>query len=83
MDYLAQEEVRGMRQDLQHASAKELADKTIFEKKLLEGMGEEIKETLEHPEKTNENKKFAKEYTKKKKRAIWKENIRKMLGIQK
>lgn len=81
MDHLTEQEIRGIKQDLKHAAAKEIAEKTVFEKRLLEGLGDEIVDTLEHPEKNDENQKFAKEYTKKKKRAIWKENIKKILGI--
>ena len=51
MDFLTQQEVSGFRQDMKHGEAKQIAEKTEFEKRLLGGLGEDMEETLEHPEK--------------------------------
>jgi len=81
MDFLTIREVKGLKQDVQAGQAKQSAEKFMFEKKLTEGMGAEIEDALEHPEKMVKNVEFAKKYTKKKRRAIWKENFRRILGI--
>lgn len=80
MDFLTQKEVSGFKQDVKHGEAKQMVDKLSFKKKLLGEFGDSIQETIEHPEKTNNNVKFAKEYRKRKKIAIWKENIKKIFG---
>lgn len=79
MDFLTQQEVSGFRQDMKHGEAKQIAEKTEFEKRLLGGLGEDMEETLEHPEK-QKSVKFAKKITKRKRRAIWKENLKKIFG---
>lgn len=79
MDFLTQQEVSGFRQDMKHGEAKQIAEKTEFEKRLLGGLGEDMEETLEHPEK-QKSVKFAKKITKRKKLAIWKENLKKIFG---
>lgn len=79
MDFLTQQEVSGLRQDMKHGEAKQIAEKTEFEKRLLGGLGEDMEETLEHPEK-QKSVKFAKKITKRKRRAIWKENLKKIFG---
>ena len=82
MDFLTQQEVRGFGQDLKHGTAKQNADKIMFEKKLLEGLGNEMEEEIKNPQnKTAEKKaKLAKKLTRKKRWTIWKENLLKMFG---
>lgn len=82
MDFLTQQEVSGIRQDIRHGEAKQIAEKNEFERKLLSGLGEEIDKELENPD-TKRNKEFAKKYTKKKKRRVWKENLMRIFGGQK
>ena len=82
MDFLTQQEVSGIRQDIRHGEAKQIAEKNEFERKLLSGIGEEIDKELENPD-TKRNKEFAKKYTKKKKRRVWKENLMRIFGGQK
>ena len=82
MDFLTQQEVSGIRQDIRHGEAKQIAEKNEFERKLLSGLGEEIDKELENPD-TKRNKGFAKKYTKKKKRRVWKENLMRIFGGQK
>ncbi len=79
MDFLTQQEVSGFRQDMKHGEAKQIAEKTEFEKKLLDGLGADMENTLEHPER-QKSVKFAKKINKRKRRAIWKENLKKMFG---
>ena len=79
MDFLTQQEVSGFRQDMKHGEAKQIAEKTEFEKRLLGGLGEDMENTLEHPE-MQKSVKFAKKITKRKRRAIWKENLKKIFG---
>ena len=79
MDFLTQQEISGFKQDIKHGDAKQIAEKTEFEKKLLDGLGADMEETLEHPER-QKSVKFAKKINKRKRRAIWKENLRKMFG---
>lgn len=82
MDFLTQQEVSGIRQDIRHGEAKQIAEKNEFERKLLGELGEEMKKELENPD-TKRNKEFAKKYTKKKKRRVWKENLMRIFGGQK
>jgi hypothetical protein len=82
MDFVTQQEVSGIRQDIRHGEAKQFAEKNEFERKLLGGLGEEIEKELENPD-TKRNKEFAKKYTKKKKRRVWKENLMRIFGGQK
>ena len=82
MDFLTQQEVSGIRQDIRHGEAKQFAEKNEFERKLLGELGEEMEKELENPD-TKRNKEFAKKYTKKKKRRVWKENLMRIFGGQK
>jgi hypothetical protein len=82
MDFLTQQEVSGIRQDIRHGEAKQFAEKNEFERKLLGELGEEMEKELENPN-TKRNKEFAKKYTKKKKRRVWKENLTRIFGGQK
>ena len=82
MDFLTQQEVSGIRQDIRHGEAKQFAEKNEFERKLLGGLGHDMEETLEHPD-NKRDEKFAKKYTKKKKRRVWKENLMRIFGGQK
>ena len=82
MDFLTQQEVSGIRQDARHGEAKQFAEKTEFERKLLGELGEEMEKELENPD-TKRNKEFAKKYTKKKKRRVWRENLMRIFGGQK
>ena len=79
MDFLTQQEITGFKQDVKHGEAKQVAEKSEFEKKLLGEFGKEMKEELEHPDK-KKNAEFAKNYAKKKKRAIWKENLKRIFS---
>lgn len=79
MDFLTQQEISGFKQDIKHGDAKQIAEKTEFEKKLLDGLGADMEETLEHPER-QKSVKFAKKINKRKRRAIWKENLKKIFG---
>lgn len=78
MDFLTQQQVSGFRQDMKHGKAKQVADKTEFEKKLLNGLGKDMEETLEHPEK-KKNTRIARKYLKKKRWRIWKENLKRII----
>ena len=79
MDFLTQQEVSGFRQDIKHGDAKQIAEKTEFEKKLLDGLGVDMENALEHPER-QKSVKFAKKINKRKRLAIWKENLKKIFG---
>ena len=80
MDFLSQNEIGGFKQDIKHGEAKQMAEKLAFEKKLLEGLGDEMIDEIEHPEKKKEKDKFAKKYTKEKRRTTIKENLKKIFG---
>ena len=80
MDFLTQQEVSRLKQDIKHGDAKQVAEKTEFEKKLLDGLGADMENALEHPEK-QKSVKFAKKITKRKRWAIWKENLKKICGL--
>ena len=82
MDFLTQQEVSGIRQDIRHGEAKQFAEKNEFERKLLGELGEEMEKELENPD-IKRSKEFAKKYTKKKKRRVWKENLMRIFGGQK
>ena len=82
MDFLTQQEVSGIRQDVRHGEAKQFAEKNEFERKLLGELGKEMEKELENPD-TKRNKEFAKKYTKKRKRRVWKENLMRIFGGQK
>ena len=79
MDFLTQQEISGFRQDIKHGEAKQVAEKTEFERKLLNGLGDDMEDVIEHPER-QKNDKFVKTATKKKRRTIWKENLKKIFG---
>ena len=80
MDFLTQQEVSRFKQDIKHGDTKQVAEKTEFEKKLLDGLGADMENALEHPER-QKSVKFAKKITKKKRWAIWKENLKKICGL--
>jgi translation elongation factor EF-Tu-like GTPase len=79
MDFLTQQEISGFKQDIKHGDAKQIAEKTEFEKKLLDGLVADMENTIEHPER-QKSVKFAKKINKRKRRAIWKENLKKIFG---
>ena len=79
MDYLTQQEIKGFKQDIKHAAAKDTAEKHAYERKLLEGLGEEMEREIENPDE-KKRQKIAKKYAKKKKLSIWKENFKKIFG---
>lgn len=79
MDFLTQQEVSGIRQDIRHGEAKQFTEKNEFERKLLGGLGADMENTLEHPER-QKSVKFAKKINKRKRLAIWKENLKKIFG---
>lgn len=79
MDFLTQQEIKGLKQDISHGAAKQVAEKSEFERKLLNGLGEEMTETLEHPD-DKKKERFARKYTKKKRMTVWKENLKRIFG---
>ena len=81
MDFLMEQEVKGFGQDFKHGIAKQDADKLMFEKKLLEGLGEEMEEEIKNPKSKLpvKKQKIARKLNRKKKWAVWKENLRKIL----
>ena len=80
MDFLTQQEVSGFKQDIGRGKAKQDAEKLAFEKKLLNGLGNDMENRLEHPDNANDVK-LAKKYTRKKKKSIWLENLKTILGF--
>ena len=80
MDFLRQREVLEFKNDLKNNSAKQNTEKYAYERKLLEGLGEEMEDALDNPEIYKENAKVAKEYQRKKKWATIKENWKKIFG---
>ena len=82
MDFLTQQEISGIRQDAQHGLAMQETGKMEYERKLREGLGQEMNDVLEHPEKAVKYVDFAKKYQKKKRNRKWKENLRKILGFK-
>ena len=82
MDFLTQQELSGIKQDAQHGMAMQEAEKMEYERKLREGLGQEMNDVLEYPEKAVKYVKFAKKYEKKKKTKRWKQNLRKILGFK-
>lgn len=84
MDFLTQQEVKGIRQDLKNGQARLDVEKMEFERKLNETYAQEIEEMKEDPDKFANHMKykdFAKKYEKKKKKSMWKENLKKIFGI--
>lgn len=81
MDFLTQQEISGFKQDIKHGDAKQIAEKIEFERKLLNGLGDDMKDAIEHPDNDKKSVKSARKYMKKKKRAIWKENFKKIFKI--
>lgn len=78
MDFLTQQEVSGFKQDVKHGEAKQVAEKNEFERKLLNGLGNEMEDILEHPEK-KKNARITRKYLKKKRWRIWKENLKRII----
>ena len=80
MDFLMGQEVKGFAQDLKNGASKQDADKIIFEKKLLEGLGEEMEEEVKNSKGKSlaKKQKIAKKLNRKKKWVVWKENLNKM-----
>ncbi len=78
MGFIEQQEVSGFKQDIKRGEVKQFAEKTVFEKRLLDGLGDEMEEALEHPERMQGDIRMAKKYTRKKKWAIWKENLKRI-----
>ena len=83
MDYLTEQEVKGFKQDVQNGVTKQTAEKIMFEKRLLDGLGNEMEDALEHPEKMQKDVKFARKAKRKKRWTIWKENLGRILGTKK
>lgn len=82
MDFLMGQEVKGFTQDLKHGAAKQDADKIMFEKKLLEGLGNEMEEEVKNPKSKlpAKKQKMAKKLNRKKRWTVWKENLLKMFN---
>ena len=83
MDFLMQKEVSGLKQDIKHGEAKQAAEKSEFEKKLLGGLGDDMEDLLEHPEKSVKYVKYAEKTNKQKKKNRFKENLKKIFGFGK
>ena len=81
MDFLTQQELSGIKQDVQNGMAMQEAEKLEYERKLRESMGQEMKDMLEHPEKFEKYVVYAKKAQKNKKARKWKENLKKILGL--
>lgn len=77
MDFLTGKEVAGIRRDLRNGEAMQEAGKTGFERKLLGGLGKDMEETLERPDRSRDRK-IARRYAKRKRLAVWKENLRRI-----
>lgn len=82
MDFLTKQEVSGLKQDIKLGEARNITEKTVFEQKLLDGLGEEMKNEIENPD-IKKNNKFAKKANRKKRRTVWKENLRRIFGTKK
>lgn len=84
MDYLTEQEVKAFKQDVQHGVAKQTAEKIMFEKRLLDGLGEEMEEELKNPTSkvVARQQNLARKLNNKKRRAIRRENFRKILGLK-
>ena len=82
MDFLVEQEIKGFGQDFKHGMAKQDADKVMFEKKLLSGLGSEMEEEVKAPQgKIAEKRvKTAKKLNRKKRWATWKENLSKIFN---
>lgn len=80
MDFLTQQEVKGIRQDLKNGEVRQDTEKYAYERRLLGDLGKDMMDALEHPERQKESIKFAKKYNKKKKLSTIRENIRKIFG---
>ena len=82
MDFLVQQEVKGIAQDAKQGTVKQDTDKILFEKKLLEGLGSEMEEEIKNPtsKATARRQNLARKLNRKKRRAIWRENLRKIFS---
>ena len=82
MDFLMGQEAKGFVQDLKNGAAKQDADKIMFEKKLLEGLGEEMEEEIKNPKSKLpvKKQKIARKLNRKKRWIVWKENLLKMFN---
>jgi hypothetical protein len=83
MDYLTEHEVNALKRDVRNGDAKQATEKMMFEKRLLGGLGDEIEDAVEHPEKMQKTVKFARKANRKKRWTIWKENLSRILGTKK
>ena len=85
MDFLTQQEIKGIKQDIGQGVAKQTTDKYMFEKKLLEGLGEQMMEEMNTPgnELSAKNRKIARKLNRKKRWALLKENLRAIFGGKK
>ena len=82
MDFLMNEEIRGFAQDYKNGNSKQTTDKILFEQRLLDGLGEEMDQEINNPDSKllSKKKKIADNLNRKKRWAIWKENLLKILG---
>ena len=81
MDFLTKQEIRGFSEDIAHGTAKLDSEKVLFEKKLLDGLGTEMEHDINNPgDVILKNKKIAKQLNKKKRLAVWKENLLRIFG---
>lgn len=81
MDFLIEQELKGIAQDVKYSTNKQDTDKMLFEKKLNEGLGEEMKDLLEHPEKFQKYVVYAKKTQKRKRRNKLKEILKKIFDL--
>ena len=81
MDFLMNEEIKGFTQDYKNSNSKQTTDKILFERKILDGLGEEMVQEINNPDsKLLVKRKIANNLNRKKRWAIWKENLLKILG---
>ena len=82
MDFLMNEEIKGFTQDYKNSNSKQTTDKILFERKILDGLGEEMVQEINNPDSKllMKRKKIADNLNRKKRWAIWKENLLKILG---
>ena len=82
MDFLIEQEVKGIAQDAKYSIHKQDTDKMLFEKKLMEGLGSEMEEELKNPTSKAVARKqnLARKLSRKKRRAVWRENLRKIFS---
>ena len=74
-----------MKSDARKGNAMQETGKMIFEKRLLDGLGEEMMEEINQPSSKAEarRKNLARKLNRKKRRSMWRENFARIFGIKK